>query len=179
MQNKSEKISLSISIIIFLLLGILFFFLYQKIENNIGISKQTQISLQTEMEKRQEIKNFNDSFKSIAMDKTLFETHFVQSSNIVPFLNTIGQMASSVGTKLEVSSIEVAKDNTGLIMEMNNTGSFLQVYRFITLLENSPYELEFSSLDISTIPPSQTDKNKSTKGKVWQATLKMKLISFI
>ena len=94
MQNKSEKISLSISIIIFLLLGILFFFLYQKIENNIGISKQAQISLQTEMAKRQEIKNFNDSFKSIAMDKTLLETHFAQSSNIVPFLNTIGQNIS-------------------------------------------------------------------------------------
>ena len=179
MQNKFKKISLSVSIIVFLLLGVSFFLLYKKIENNIGISKQAQIDLQTEMGKREEIKNFNDSFKSIAEDKTLFETHFVQSSNIVPFLNTIGQMASSVGTKLEVSSIEVAEDNTGLIMEMNDTGSFLQVYKFTTLLENSPYELEFSSVDMTTPPPQQTDKNKNAKGNVWQAVFKMKLISFI
>jgi len=45
-------------------------------------------------------------------------------------------MASSVGTKLEVSSIEVAEDNWGY-HEMNDTGSFLQVYKFTTLLKFS------------------------------------------
>jgi hypothetical protein len=178
MKNKSTKISLIVSIMIFLLSGILFFFLYQKIEKNIATTKQTQIDLETEMARREDIKNFNSTFKSIMPDKTLLETHFAQSSNVVPFLNTIGQMARSVGTKSEVSAIEIAEDNTGLLVTMKDTGSFSQVYKFITLLENSPYELEFTSVEMSTVPPDSTLK-KSVQGNVWQAVLNMKLVSFI
>jgi hypothetical protein len=180
MKNKSQKILLFLSIASFLILCALFFFFYQKIENNIAVAKQLQVNLQTEIAKREQIEDFNNSFKSITPDETLFETHFAQSSNIVPFLNAIEQMADSVGTQSEVSSISVAGDNTGLIVDMNDTGSFSQVYKFITLLENSPYELQFDSVDMSITIPNTPDKKKgSAKGNVWQATIEMKLISFI
>jgi hypothetical protein len=177
MDNKFKKNSLALSIIVFLIFCGLFSFLYQGIENNLKISKETQVSLQQEAEKRQQVKDFNDSFKLIEKDKTLFETHFAQSSDIVPFLNTIEKMASSVGTKSEVSAIKVAEDGTGLILEMKDTGRFSQVYKFIMLLENSPYELEFTSVLMHT-GTDDTDKN-NTKGSGWEATLKMKLVSFI
>ena len=178
MQNNFKKISLVVSVIIFLVFCVSFFFLYKEIKNNIEISKASQTDLQKEIAKREEIKSFNDSFKSIEADKTLFETHFAQSSDIVPFLNTIEKMASSVGTKAEVSSIEVAEDNTGLLLEMKDSGSFSQVYKFITLLENSPYELEFTSVEMYTVSGDDTDK-KGTKKGGWEAIFKIKLISFI
>lgn len=178
MQNKFKKTSLIISITVFLLCCVLFFFLFREIKNNIEISKQSLVDLEKEIARREEVKNFNNSFKSIEQDKTLFETHFAQSSDIVPFLNTIEKMALGVGTKAEVSFIEVAKDNTGLMIEMKDTGSFSQVYKFLMLLENSPYELEFTSVEMNSI--SVLDANgKSTKGNAWEALFKIKLISFI
>ena len=72
--------------------------------------------------------------------------------------------------------IEVTKDNTGLILKMKDTGSFSQVYKFITLLENSPYELEFTSVNIHSL--LKEDKNNTQK-TIWEADLSIKLISFI
>lgn len=178
MQNKFKKTSLIISITVFLLCCILFFLLYKEIKNNIEISKQSLVDLEKEIARREEVKNFNNSFKSIEQDKTLFETHFAQSSDIVPFLNTIEKIANSVGTKAEVSFIEVAKDNTGLMIEMKDTGSFSQVYKFLMLLENSPYELEFISVEMHSTPALDA-KGKSIKGNAWEALFKIKLISFI
>ena len=176
MQNKFKNSTLIVSVIIFLILCIMFFFLFKEINNNIKTSKELQTNLQKEIKRREEIKDFNNSFKSIEQDKNLLETHFAQSSDIVPFLNKIEKMANSVGTEAEVSFIEVAKDNTGLILEMKDVGSFSRVYKFITLLENSPYELEFTSVEMNST--SDTSK-KSTKENIWEATLKIKLISFI
>lgn len=178
MKNKFKKTSLIVPIIAFLLLCVLFFFLYKEIKNNIEISKQAQANLEKEILRREEVKNFNNSFKSIEQDKALFETHFAQSSDIVPFLNTIEKMADSVGTKAEVSFIEVAKDNTGLMIEMKDTGSFSQVYKFLMLLENSPYELEFTSVEMHSTPILDVN-GKSIKGNAWEALFKIKLISFI
>ena len=180
MKNKTNKNLLIISIIIFLLFCGLFFFVYREIANNIKLAQQAQVELQKEAIKREEIKDFNNSFKLIEQEKNLFETHFAQSSDIVPFLNTIEKMASSVGTDVAVSFIEVAKDNSGLVIEMKDTGTFDQVYKFLMLLENSPYELKFTSVQISNSVIEELGKNKKIlKKKVWQAELKIKLISFI
>jgi hypothetical protein len=180
MQGKFKKISLFVSIIFFLLLCLSLFFIFKEIEKNVSSSKESQIALQKEILRRDEIRSFNESFKLIEKEKNLLETHFAQSSDIVPFLNKIETMANSVDTKVEVSFIEVAKDGSGLVLEMKDIGGFLQVYKFLTLLENSPYELEFTSVDLHNITTSYVDKNKKNIEKSeWEAILKIKLISFI
>jgi hypothetical protein len=180
MQNKIRKILLVFSIVAFLFSCLLFFLFYKKIINNINIAKQSQIDFEKETSRREDIKDFNKSFKSIEQEKNLFETHFAQSSDIVPFLNEIEKMAETVGTKVEVSFIEVAKDNTGLIIEMKDNGSFSQVYKFLMLLENSPYELEFSSVDIHSVVKENFVGGKNiTKREGWEAFIIIKLISFM
>ena len=174
MKNKTIQNWLIVSIIVFIAICFTFFFFYREIENNIKISEQLQADLQKEISKREEIKDFNESFKLIENEKNLFETHFVQRSNVVPFLNKIEDMGKGVGTKAEVSSIEIANDNTGLIMQMKDVGTFSRVYKFITLLENSPYELEFNSINMYS---GSTDLK--TKESLWEASFTIKLVSFI
>ncbi|MEI7765528.1 MAG: hypothetical protein WCI93_02995 [bacterium] len=176
MKNKSTKIFLPPLVLVFLVFCSLFIFLYIQTKGNIKIAEQTEADFQKEVSHREEIKDFNNSFKSIEEERALLETHFAQSSDIVPFLNKIENMASSVNTKVEVSFIEVAKDNTGLVLEMRDTGNFEQVYKFLTLLENSPYELEITLVEMNKI--SIEEKNNINK-KVWEALYKIKLISFI
>ncbi len=176
MKNKSNKIFLMTLIIISIFLCAFFVFVYKQTKNNIQTVEQVETDFGKEAARREEIKEFNNSFKSIEEEKTLLETHFAQSSDIVPFLNKIEKMATSVGTKVDVSFIEVAKDNSGLVLEMRDTGGFEQVYKFLKLLENSPYELEFSSVEMRN---ALIEDGKGGSKRNWEALVKMKLISFI
>jgi hypothetical protein len=178
MQYKFKKTLLIIPIACFLILGIVLLFFYREIKNNEKIAQQLAVNLQEENSKRNEIKTLNNYFQSIEKEKAQLETHFVQSSDVVPFLNTLENLASSVGTKTEVSSINLAKDNTGLIVEMKNAGTFSETYKFITLLENAPYELEFLSVDMHGVVSQDSLEGGGGTNK-WEALIKLKLISFI
>jgi hypothetical protein len=178
MKNKVKK-NLLIVPILFLLIAIAaFLFLYREIKNNTKTTNELSASLQTEVLKRNEIKTLNNYFQSIETEKAELETHFIQSSNVVPFLDTLENLASRVATKTEVSSINVAKDNTGLVVEMKNTGTFPQIYKFITLLENAPYELEFLSVDMHKFT-GQNNPEENVGADEWEAVIRLKLVSFI
>jgi len=96
----------------------------------------------------------------------------------VPFLDAIEKLAEKVAVKAEVSFVEVAGDNLSLIVEMKASGSFENVYRFITLLENSPYNLEFVSANIQNANALTASADKNKKVPEWAATFQMKLLSF-
>lgn len=182
MKNKFKKSFLIIPVALFIFLAVSFCFIFKEIKQNKEIAKQAKISFEEEILRRQETKDFNNFFKSIEEEKKLFETHFVQSSGIVPFLNTIEKMAESVDTKAEVSFLEVAKDNTGLILEMKNAGSFLGVYKFLMLLENSSYELEFLSVEMHPVLDGGFEESENkipANSNNWEAVFKIKLISFV
>ncbi len=123
---------------------------------------------QTEANRRNEIKTLNDSVKMIEEEKIRLETHFAKSSDIVPFLDTIEGLAPKVSVETEVSAVDVAEDHSGLLIGMKASGTFSGLYKFLTLLENSPYELKFIGMDI----------NKETASK-WNAVFQIKLLSFI
>ena len=78
-----------------------------------------------------------------------------------------------MGVKAEVVSVDITKDSSSLIVEINASGSFETIYKLIMLLENSPYNLEFISVNIKD---SDTSVGKSSQ---WTATFQIKLLSFI
>jgi len=180
MKYRLKKTPLIFSVIFLLISGIIFSVTYWKIKTDTETTKQSETAYQTEAIKRNEIKTLNNYFKSIEKEKAQFETHFVQSSDVVPFLNTLESLAESVGTKAEVNSINVGtkEDEKGLFVEIKDVGRFEQVYKFLTLLENSPYELEFVSVDLHSISLFEEAKTVQ-KVHTWEAVLKLKLISFI
>ena len=177
MKNNSKKILLGNAIVFFLISVVVFFFIYKEIKKNTDEIRKVEADLATEISKRDEIKTLNSYILSIQNEKAELETHFVQSSDVVPFLNTLERLGQGVGTKVEVNTISIAKDGTGLLVSLKDTGNFEQIYKFITLLENAPYELEFVSVDIgnSVQPDGATSKNT----RAWEAEINLKLISFI
>jgi hypothetical protein len=90
----------------------------------------------------------------------------VHGSNIVPLLDAIEQLALRVKAKSEITSVDFSKDNNSLLLGIKASGSFVPIYKFLMLLENFPYELEFSSVDIK-----KTDTQ-------WEAVFKIKILSF-
>ncbi len=178
MQNNFSKISLSLSIIFFIFSSFAFFYFFQVTNNNKKESQFAETQWQTEAFRRNEIKTLDRSVKVIEAERAQLETHFAQSSDIVPFLDAIEGLASKAGAKAEVTSVDILKDQAGLIVGMKASGTFSGLYKFLTLLENSPYELDFVSMDMRK-ETELSREDKSVPVPKWNVVFKIKLLSFI
>ncbi|PIP68851.1 hypothetical protein CO033_01770 [Candidatus Nomurabacteria bacterium CG_4_9_14_0_2_um_filter_32_10] len=176
MQFIFQKKSFILSVVFFIFSCFVFLFLYRVIDNNKEDSRLTQEKWQTEDIQRKNAKSLFDSIKTVETERALFETHFVQSSDIVPFLDTIERMVEKVGIKAEVVSVDIAKDKLSLMIEIKAVGSFEIIYKLIMLLENSPYDLEFVSVNMQHLDAG--DLSISEKSQ-WGAIFQVKLLSFI
>ena len=180
MQKNYYKKLLIIPLVFLLSCCLIFLFVYKNIGSNNKISEQYLTGWQEEASRRDGAQSLNESIKTIEKERISLETHFVQSSNVVPFLDTIEKLASQVQAQAEIVSVDIPKDDTSLVVDMKVTGTFVSIYKALALLENSPYELEFMSVNIqksTTENTSATDKN--LKQGPWSADLKIKLLSFI
>ena len=178
MQNNFSKISLSLSIIFFIFSSFAFFYFFQVTNNNKKESQFAETQWQTEAFRRNKIKTLDRSVKVIEAERAQLETHFAQSSDIVPFLDAIEGLASKAGAKAEVTSVDILKDQAGLIVGMKASGTFSGLYKFLTLLENSLYELDFVSMDMRK-ETELSGENKSVLVPKWNVIFKIKLLSFI
>lgn len=177
MRNNLQKIQLSLSFLFLVLSCLSFYFLYREINSNKEEGEQANVEWQMEVDRRDEIKSLDRSVKMIDREKTLLETHFAKSSDVVPFLDSIEGLASSVGTKAEVLLVDILENGKSLVVNMRVSGTFEAVYKFLGLLENSSYELEIDSLDIQRT--NALDFSQNVEISEWDALFKIRLLSFI
>jgi len=176
MKNSFQKISLLVSVAILLVLGLAFVFLYQKINENNNKTQQDSISMQTETNRRSDIQSLNKLIQKISPDKDLLESHFIKSSDVVPFFDTIEKLSDKAGVSAQIDSVDTKTDSSGLIVGMKISGKFEAIYKFITLLENSTYVLDFISMDVHK-PQAVVGKNIDSSN--WEAVFKIQLLSYI
>jgi len=184
MKNNFKKLQFFLSIIFFIFSLLIFLFLYRQINNNNQKAEQSVVEFTSKANQLDQIKVLNRSIGTIKEEKSLLETHFAQSSDIVPFLGTIEALALKAGVKAEVASVDASKDIGVLGVQVNTSGNFQGLYKFLTLLENSPYELEFTSIDMqkesgSGVLTASTVPAKSAQASNWQTTFKIRLLSFV
>jgi hypothetical protein len=181
MQNDSKKFKkfkkapLFISVIFLLLSSLAFIFVYRKIGENEKVRQAINGEWQAEAARRDEIRSLERSIKEIAPERAEIETHFAQSSNPVPFLDTLENLATLAGANSEVRSVDIAEDKSGLIVALDTKGSFASTYRFLRLLENSPYELRITSFDVEKGASGSAEEGTATE---WTGFFTIKLLSF-
>ncbi|PIR69051.1 hypothetical protein COX93_00830 [Candidatus Nomurabacteria bacterium CG_4_10_14_0_2_um_filter_30_12] len=179
MQFIFKKKSLIFSIIFFLFTCTIFVYLFLIVSKNKEVSEISQEKWQIETIHRENIKSLVSLVKSVESERSLLETHFVKSSDIVPFLDTIEKLAKNVGVNAEIVSVDIPKDNSSLVVETKVSGSFETIYKLILLLENSPYELQFVSVNIKGSDTQYIIIDKNNKVPEWTAIFKIKLLSFV
>jgi hypothetical protein len=173
MQDKLSKTTLAASVVFLVVSITAFVFLYKIIvEKNKDIINM-QLDWQVELTKREEIKQLDRSMEALKEERVLLDTHFAKGSDIVPFLDTIELLAVGAGIQAEIFSVDAPKGSTTLGVSIRSTGTFEQLYKFLLLLENSPYELEVSFMDL------QKTSISDTASREWGANFKIKLISFL
>jgi hypothetical protein len=178
MQGNFPKIPFFSSLIVFVFSCALFFFAYRAINNNNKELRLSEGQWQAEAQRRDEIRAIDQSVKVIESERVQLETHFAQSSDIVPFLDTIEKLGPATGTKAEVISVGILADHSGLLVGLKTSGTFSGFDKFLMLLENSPYELEFITMDVQR-EAGLDATGKNTGPATWNAVFKLKLLSFI
>ena len=169
--------SLSIALLIFSCLS--FSFLYIKIKNTDTVSTQIFNKWQEENQKRNDLKYLDHLIKSIDQERTLLNAHFAEASDVVPFLNTIEKLAIEGKAEAEVVFVSVLDTDKTLSLQIKPSGSFESVYKFLMLLENSPYELDLSSLEMQRVSADDATDNSKAKNPQWSVVFWVKLLSFI
>ena len=168
--RKFKKEPLIFSLIFFAIALAAFLFLYNQVLGNRESAENSELSFREEAARREEVRSIERFAEEIQADKVKLDSHFAVSSNVVPYLDTLESLGKQVSAKPEVVTVDVTKDKTSLILNMRAAGTFEAVYKFLLLLENSPYELEFTSVEL----------RKTGEGAgSWEGNFKIKLLAFI
>lgn len=178
MQNNFPKIPLLLSMIFLVLFSFLFFFFYRTLYSNKAEAERKEILWQTEALRRDEIKQLEQSVKRLENERVALGTHFARSSDVVPFLDTIEALAGKAEARAEITSVDISKDGAGLLVGVKASGTFSGLYKFIALLENSPYKLKFMGMEIRKETGTGAEGKNIGSGR-WDAIFRLKLLSFI
>jgi hypothetical protein len=187
MQNNFKKFKKIpfIAAVVFLAVSILVFtWLKGKINANNGIVADREAELQAETRKKEETELFGKMLKTIEAERAMLDSHFIKSSDVVIFLDAVENLAPKVGAEAEVTQVDIAPDNRSLTVSMHAQGSFEELHKFIKLLENAEYQIEFVSMDLQRVgavaaSTSGEDGTIVAPSVVWSAVFKIKLLSFL
>ena len=176
--QKFKKIPLIFSTIFLLCSLSIYLFLYTQISNNMKTEQDAEIKWQNETSRRNEMSTLNQSIKTIDQERIALNSHFISSANVVPFLDDIGQLSQEANISSDIVSVDILQNKGGLQVGVKSSGTFANFYKFLTLMENSPYEVEFTSVDMQGLTDI-SGTGKKTANPMWNAAFKVKLLSFI
>ena len=172
--RKFKKGPLVASVALLTLSSSIFFFLYSGIQKNNKNAVELESQWKAEALHREELRAVNRLLGEIGPERTELDAHFIKSSDVVPFLNLVEKLGPQSGSDAEVVLVDLPKDQSGLVVGIEASGRFEAIYKFLMLLENSPYELEIITLDIDRIE-SADSKNPNPR---WLAVFRVKVLSF-
>jgi hypothetical protein len=168
--RKFKKEPMIVSLVFLALSLAAFIFVYGRVLENEKSATEAEAVWRMEASRREEIVSLDRLLQDLAPERAELASHFAQGSNAVPFLDALEKMGTQVSVKPEIAFVDITKDKSGLLVDIRTSGTFEAVYKYLLLLENSPYELEFLVVDLG----KQGDQNAD-----WRGNFKIKLLSFL
>ncbi len=122
------------------------------------VTKQTALisTLRDEVWKKSEdsirIEKDKNRDASLVKEEQTTQGYFVNTEDIVSFLESLQKEGKSLGTKVEVVSVDASKNtkNNTLTLSLRITGPFEGVVRTLGAFENSPVDATLSGLTLDT-----------------------------
>lgn len=178
MPNFNKILIKFLPAVLFIVITIIgFFYILNSIKSlnidTVDVSEQVL----SENARRNNIENLNNEIKDISSQREMLETHFAKDSDVVPFLDNLQALSLKAGSPAEVSSVDLNKEDGHLEVSMKTSGDFTSIYKLLALLENSPYEIDFTSVQLDKEVLSEADL-KLGKTPKWNATFDLTLLSF-
>ena len=166
-----------------------FFYLINVIKNKNKHISAVSATLQEKMDEKDNMVTLEKKIIELGDTRTKISRYLIDTSNIDTFVEYLENLGSSNSIDLMVKSVETLKgEKNKLTFNIEMDGSFPNITKVVSILENSPYSLSVNSLYINkitqdskveTIDPKtkKTITTTNTKSS-WQATANFTVLSF-
>lgn len=170
------------AVIIFLLNGLLisswvFFFAHIKTIEQRIVKIRQEIS---ENESRiNGINSLQDLVESLDKEKEMIEAAVLTEENIVEFIEFLEQLAQKTNTELFINSASLPKDKQepGPGFQFRVSGSFREIFHYLVLLENNPFQLIFETSQVQKL--SLEERKRKETSKDWEGLFNIIVLSYL
>ncbi len=186
MKNNKTNLILILSTSLLVAFIVFFFYFFNVIKNK---NKHTSVVISTLTEKISEKEKLSVLEKKMAelgdINKKI-NNYLVNPSNIDSFVEYLENTGLNNGVELIVKSVEIEKtEKNKILISVYMTGSFSNVIKVISLLENAPYNIKINSLSLmKEIEKNVIDSTaKNIKGVIpvikstWQSSITFSVLS--
>ncbi len=161
MNHKKVIIRLILSLLFALIMLGLFIFINRVIKNkNLHISK----ILFTLHEKEDQNKNaviLKQKLREVESIQSTISSHLVDKKKPDVFVFFLEELGDRGGTTVDVKNISISKKESNTMnVDVTIEGSFNNVMKTISLLENTPYRLKINSINIDSHKKESLDGGK-------------------
>lgn len=175
---KNARLILVASFLLFIAFGVAYGYIYFTIQN---ISYKTQgLAEEVSMLSAQEatVGVLKSSLASTKEKQTTIHSFFVDSTNIVPFLETIEGYGTNANVSVKFVNVAINPSPASLNVSLTAVGSFPALYHFLALLEAAPYELGINTATIQSVPSTQVATKKGPPPPDdWQGNISLSIYS--
>jgi len=102
------------------------------------------------------------------------DSYFVNSEDVVSFIEEMESLGSRAGVSLDLSSVSVDKEANSLFLQFNTRGSWGQTAYFLALLETFPRKIRTERISLNKANAAEEES-----GLVWQGSFTIVLESFV
>lgn len=175
---KSTRMIFAVAMVVFVLsVGIYGYFFYA-----LKSTSRTAANLETEVKSLQaqesEIGVLRKNLAATEESRAKLVSYFIQTNDIVPFLETVESYGRGVNVSTEFEDVKVVDKPTSIVLTVVGKGSFANIYRFVSLVEAIPYEISVQSASVqSLIPAGLSPDGPGTHGDQWEVRLSLTVTS--
>lgn len=183
-KNYATPILIFSSLVTILTICLFIFFL-KVIENKDQHASAVLTTLQEKMKEKENAIIFAEKVSEIKLLRDSINSHFVDPNKIDMFVNYLEEMGLEFGSEVLVKNIEIPpKTKNTIIFNLSINGTFKEVMRTITFLENIPYKINITQVYLNKdmeqqVPGTQgvAGNNKIIETPMWQADISFNILS--
>lgn len=187
MNKKSTNLVLIVSTLISIALLGSFVYLTNVIKNkNKHISVVTS-TLQEKINEKDNMKILEKRMLDLGDTRNKINSYFIDTSNVDEFVEYLEGLGDTYGAELLVRSVDTPNNEKNkLVFGIEINGSFSNLTKIVSILENSPYNISFDSLYLNkitetvkeeTVDPKSKSSTTPTIKPSWQAIANFTVLS--
>ncbi|GEM_PF-1753551 len=152
-------------------------FMFYKISTEKSRTAETLSLLKSEVKKESTLRFLAETLDKTTIERGKIDRYFVDIKGSAVFLERLQFFGKQAGVSVRLENVDI-EDKTVLRVNLATNGGFGETYKFLELLENTPYAIEVKSININKVRVSLDDK-KNTSPNNWSGVFTIRLLSFV
>lgn len=176
-SSKNTALIFWLSIAIFLAAlaayGGMFYLIQKTGEENATLRAETDQLVARESQ----VGELKRTLSSIQAKEPMLGSYFIDSNDIVPFLETIEEYGRQTRVSVKFTNVDLKQGPPTLFVSITSSGTFPDVYRFLSLLEAVPYQTKITQSTMQIGQTQVVDPKAPTPPTIWDLSISLAVTS--